>query len=149
MIAKLFSVFKVNELWVHIYYKIKYFVRKGDRIMNYFEFYNTQEDTLQYIERLKDEGYFEEDIHLVTEDTEFDALNYTAVKVHYHLPDNRWKSFFSKEQKGESFLRDHHFEEDDIQEYLKHVEAGQYLVVVDPEDLKLRESQLNERDEAE
>lgn len=117
--------------------------------MNYFDFFNTQEEVLQHIERLKDEGYFEEDIHLVTEDTEFDALNYTAVKVHYHLPDNKVKQFFSKEQNGANFLQDKNFSEEYIDEYLRSVEAGEYLVVVNPEDLKIRESQLNKRDEAE
>ena len=117
--------------------------------MNYFEFFNTQEEVLQYFERLKEEGYFEEDIHLITEDTDFDALKYTGVKVHYHLVENQLKAFFSKEQQGESFLRDHRFSDEDIEAYLKDVEAGQYLVVVDPEDLKRRESQMNERDEAE
>lgn len=117
--------------------------------MNYFEFFKSQDDVLQYIERLKDEGYFEEDIHLVTEDTEFTALNYMGVKVHYHLIDNKLKAFFSKEQQGESFLRDHRFSDEDIEEYLRNVENGEYLVVVDPEDLKRRESQMNERDEAE
>lgn len=117
--------------------------------MNYFDFFNTQEEVLQYIERLKEEGYFEEDIHLITEDTDFDALNYTAVKVHYHLPDNKVKQFFSKEQNGANFLQDKAFSKENIDEYLKAVEAGEYIVVADPEDLKLRESQLNERDEAE
>lgn len=117
--------------------------------MNYFEFFNTQEEVLQYIERLKEEGYFEEDIHLITEDTDFDALNYTGVKVHYHLIDNQLKAFFSKEQQGESFLRDHHFIDEDIEAYLKDVESGKYLIVVDPEDLKMRERQMNERGDVE
>lgn len=65
------------------------------------------------------------------------------------MPDSKVKEFFSKEQSGANFLQDKEFSPENIEEYLRAVETGEYIVVVDPEDLKLRQSQMNERDEAE
>lgn len=114
--------------------------------MNYFEFFDTREDVLRYIERLKNQGYFEEDIHLVTEDPDFDALNYMAVHTHMHLPDNQFKQFFSKGENGVNFLRSLEFNDDNVKHYLKNVERGQYLVVTRAEDLKRRNNHIDNDD---
>lgn len=117
--------------------------------MNYFEFFDTHEDVLQYIERLKEQGYFEEDIHLITEDEDFDALNYMGVVRHMHLPDNQVKEFFSRGEKASSFMRDLEFTDEEVNSYLKNVEQGQYLIVTNPRDLQRRNNELRTADNEE
>ncbi|MFC3419288.1 general stress protein [Salinicoccus hispanicus] len=98
--------------------------------MNYFELYDSQEAVLDRITQLKSEGYYEEDIHLLgRDDREFEALEYTEVTYHMHVPDDRGlKEILARNEPAERFLHYYVLDEDEIEKYLFKISEGNYLI---------------------
>ncbi len=108
--------------------------------MNYFELYDDKEAVLNRIEQLKDEDYYEEDIHLIgRDDMEFKALDYTEVNFHGHVSHERGlREILSNSEPAERFLNRFDLGEDEIEKYLFKVSEGNFLIYYDDDILQTR-----------
>lgn len=108
--------------------------------MNYFELYDDKEAVLNRIEQLKDEDYYEEDIHLIgRDDMEFKALDYTEVHFHGHAAHERGlREILSNNEPAERFLNRFDLGEDEIEKYLFKVSEGNFLIFYDDDVLQRR-----------
>lgn len=108
--------------------------------MNYFELYDDQEAVLDRIEQLKNEDYYEEDIHLLgRDDKEFKALDYTEVHFHGHVPNDRGlREILSNNEPAERFLNKFDLGEDEIEKYLFKISEGNFLIFYDDDVLQIR-----------
>jgi len=106
--------------------------------MNYFELYDDQEAVLNRIEQLKDEDYYEEDIHLLgREDMEFKALDYTEINFHAHATHERGlREILSNNEPAERFLNNFELGEGEIEKYLFKISEGNYLIYYDDDVLQ-------------
>ncbi|MFD2831201.1 hypothetical protein [Corticicoccus populi] len=101
--------------------------------MFYTEFYSTQEELLERIEELKDEDYYEEDLHLASLDKGDDMswLEYTNIHFHPHheeASDGGFKGIFSNKEPSARYLYKTGTDEETVEEYLKRLSKGEYLL---------------------
>ncbi|MCG1010615.1 general stress protein [Salinicoccus sp. ID82-1] len=116
--------------------------------MIYFELYDSQEAVLDRMAQLKSEGYYEEDIHLLgRDDREFDALEYTEVTYHMHVPDDRGlKEILARSEPAERFLHYYLPDEDEVERYLYKISEGNYLMFYT--DYGMMERRKEDKDES-
>lgn len=122
--------------------------------MNYYEFFSDRDEVLKEIEKLKRDGYFEEDFHLLadadSDPDEMQWVKYTGINFHpYYEQSESLKSLFNSNEPASNYIYNIDLRDETAEDYLRKIKDGEFFLYYSDEEKYIREKETDDTSDAE